>query len=200
MKPSGPEWVFGENMELVVSNYYAARGWLVMPLRLIENGGAPRAVGLAKSFVLPDLQVARGGVVRWVEVKGKGRIVKYQKAREFRTGIEERLWNDYLHIETESGVPGYLAMVHLRRDPEGSIDPLLLLAPFALLVPPDQEGVVKPVYDNKPMVFWNVDRFDRFDLPAHDLADMPSIEPRTLHPWEKNSILPPKRPTQNRLL
>jgi hypothetical protein len=194
MSRSSAEWEFGRRIEDVVQTYYETHGWFVIPTRLIEMGGAPRAVRLLKAHVLPDLQVARSGHVRWVEVKGKVRFVWYQKAKAFRTGIAERLWHDYRRIEEETGIPGYLAMVHLRRVPDGRLNPLLLLAAFATLAPPDQDNVVKDVYEGQPMVFWDIDRFDRYELPRHDLTALPSLEPRTIHPWEKKRTLgPPQR-------
>lgn len=187
----GHEWRLGRAAEQAVRRWYQTAGWYVVPLYAIEDGGAPRLAGAIKSHVLPDLQVARAGALRWVEVKGKNIAPYYQKTRRYRHGVNLRNWRAYLEVEAASGVPGYLAIVQLRPGPDVAIAPQLLVASFATLRADVQ--IRSADGDGFEMAFFDVDAFERFALPRDAAAPFPDLAPRRVHPWERGQTLPPRQ-------
>lgn len=173
-------WEWGEWGEGRVRAWFTARGYFVVPTSCIEIGGAPRLIGHLRSHVLPDLQVARAGVCRWVEVKFKTRPVLYEKTKRWRHGIDQRLFEDYLAVERETGIRGSLALYQLQRGPSGPADPMLLWAPLAELAKHTQP------YEPNGMVYWDADVMSRWHLSSEP---EPPARFRSLlnvvHPWEK---------------
>lgn len=187
-----PEWRLGRWGENHVRQWFERCGYFVVPTNCIEDGGAPRLTGLLDSYVLPDIQVAYEGVLRWVECKTKTRACWYQKAGEWRHGIGLRLWLDYLAVEHATGLPGHLAIVQLQ--PER----MLLMAPFSVLAQDAQKYHGDAMPRGERMVWFNVDRFDRLDDDDSGVlgpsgSPAPVIEPKTVRPWERGRRMGPRQ-------
>lgn len=191
------EWRLGQWGEREVRRKFEREGWFVVPVHLIEHEGAPGLTQALRKFVLPDLQVAGGAEMRWVEVKTKTRAAFYQKTGQWRHGIALRHWNDYLDVCAESGLPGYLAIVQL--DPR-----MLLLGRFDWIGVDAQKNYLTSTSHGEEMIFFNVDRFDRLrlvdDEPWEPTGGViggsssptapPVIEPKIVRPWEKDRKFP----------
>ena len=68
------EFKRGQSGERVVAGILMNRGWFVVPSYDYsgEDGNkAPKMQGADLSLVIPDLDIARGGDRRWIEVKTK---------------------------------------------------------------------------------------------------------------------------------
>ena len=196
------EWRLGRWGENEVRSWFERCGWFVVPTNCIEDGGAPMLTGLLEARVLPDLQVARAGSMRWVEVKTKTRACYYQKASQWRHGIGLRVWLDYVAVEHKTGQEGHLAIIQLR--PER----MLLLATFAALSIDAQKYHGDAMPNGERMAWFNVDRFERLDMdtecpepaPSHGMppprpptTPPPAIEPTTVRPWERGRQMGPKQ-------
>lgn len=176
------EWGWGEWGEGQVRRWFQEQGWFVIPTSAIENGGAPKLIGLLAAHVLPDLQTARAGEMRWVEVKTKTAPVLYQITRTWRHGIDLRLWDEYLKVQAETGLPGDLAIVQVRPGPAAEPNPTLLVASFDALA---NEGQVGNTSDG-PRIFWDVSRFRRWVINDCQIPPIPSLR-KVVHPWERPS-------------
>lgn len=177
---------WGTSAEALIRRWYQESGCFVVPVHAIEDGGAPLLTGLLRKHVLPDFQVSRGGASRWVEVKFKDHCVLYQKAREWRTGVDLPNWHDYLQVESETGIPGYMAILQYRKGPGAPPDPLLLEAPFSRLRAVSQEDPTPREHARRGMVYWPVNFFDRHALSASaDHLDLLPRLTRIIHPWER---------------
>lgn len=173
-------WRWGQWGERIVRNWYREQHYFVVPTSAIREGGAPKLIGLLQAHVLPDLQAARAGEMRWVEVKFKNSPVLFQKTGTWRHGVDLSNWTAYLEVERITGIPGELAIVQLKPGPEAPISPLLLRAPFASLRGLGQETKYR---DGKDVILWDVDRFDRFtisDVVTPDLRPLRAV----VNPWE----------------
>jgi hypothetical protein len=170
--------------ERAVRAWLQRSGYFVVPVHAIEEGGAPALLGLLQRHVLPDLQACRDGSACWVEVKYKDSPARYQKAQEYRHGVDLPNWDAYLQVERESGLPGWLAIVQARagKAPELPFAPVLLTASFAGLRPWAQR--VPDATDCAPcgMVYWPVDVFEQH---AIDLAQPLVLGAGTVHPWDR---------------
>lgn len=102
-------------IERMVSEWLQARGWLILPVYdysgLAENK-APKLLSKKLSLVTPDLLGARNGESRWVEVKWKSRADFTRMSQRMETGVDARLWNNYLLVQKETGIPVWIAFVH----------------------------------------------------------------------------------------
>lgn len=161
-----PEFQLGRHGERVVAELFRARGHYVIPS--YDYAGAdgdkvPKLQGLCAAFPIPDLDVARGGARRWVEVKTKSECVRYRKANEWRHGIPKRLWQAYQHVERITGAPVEIAILELST---GDI----LTASLAALGNPVQESNAGH-WRGKPEVFWPRARFTWFANIAPRLAE-----------------------------
>lgn len=177
---SGPEWDQGEWGEREVRAYLERSGQYVVPASLIDNGGAPMAISLVRAnLVLPDVLTIGGGGSAWWEVKTKTVARKYQKTGAWRHGVDKRCWLDYLTVEEESGLPGWLAIVQRR-------PPRLLAAPFERLRRRvhAMEGS-RAAYRGAELVYWDVDDFDLLGGGAvWTEPPPPPIVPKVTHPWD----------------
>lgn len=161
----------------------AQPGHYVIPVNMIEDGGAPRAVNELSRLTLPDLGVLACGSGQWWEVKTKGRAVFYNATHTHRHGVEERLWHQYLEVERVSGWAGHLAIVQM--DP-----PQLLAATFTRLRAVVSEHLGSTAaYGGQRMVFFDVNDFDillsgqTWTTPAP-----PPLPVNTLHPWTETPL------------
>lgn len=172
------EWQRGEAGRDIAVRWFKEQGYFVVPVDLIESGGAPSLEGWVRKVVLPDLQVARAGKIAWVEVKTKSRPVHYQKANELRHGIGQRHWNAYLEVQETTGVPASLAIVELSTK-------VLLFAWMALLSQHVRQHSGSTIAHGERMVYWPRDMFKQYRLRA----DLPNpVPPTTEHPWNQEPL------------
>lgn len=186
-----PEWRLGQAAERLVRAHFTAQGWFVVPMYAIQDGGAPKVIGQLRSHVLPDLQKFRDGEIRWVEVKAKTCPVWFQKSGRYRHGIDLPHWHDYVRVESESGLPGYLAIVQITNGRDEPPNPTLLYAPFAVLQRHVQFYETPTPSAPRGMAYFDVDLFDGFANIPTDPAGvrlMP-LPPRIVHPWERHRRL-----------
>lgn len=159
---------FAKQGERVVQEWLLRQGYTVTSSGSIHDSRARR--GQLLTFV--------NGAPRWVEVRTKTKDVFYNKTQEHRQGIESRSFDDYLYVQRESGVPGFLAF--LVRTPE----PIKLrLAPLNLLDANKCPGVMGEV----PHVFWPIEIFETHEVVDGDLvAQAPDPQRvKASHVWEK---------------
>ncbi len=190
-----PEWKQGQWGERQVRRKFENDGWWVVPVHLIENEGAPGLTRRLQKLVLPDLQVARDGGIRWVEVKTKGRCPYSTELHRFQHGISLHNWRNYRQVCFETGADGYLAIVQMDIQK-------LLLGSFSWIAIDAQEkyddGTLRSY--GEPMIFLAANRFDRLDMdgsyePSMHLDDPPPvpIPPKVVRPWEQNRKFGPKQ-------
>lgn len=170
-----------------VRRYLEAHGNAVIPVNLIEDGGAPAVTSYLSRLVLPDLDVSNEHGRAWWEVKTKSKPDYYGKAREWRHGIEKRTWVEYLAVVVKTHTPGWLAIVE--RDSQ-----ILLVAPFEHLrryVHPHLG--LRDAYGGAEMVFFSRDDFEVI-AEGDEWLDVPPWLPRPVsqppHPWQQGRPLP----------
>jgi hypothetical protein len=94
-----------------------------------ENGDkAPKLAGIRERFPVPDLDVARAGDRRWVEVKTKTAASWGWKLRQWEHGIEH--YDDYVRVAQETGTEAWLAIL----ETDSIATPTLFGAAGAVLV------------------------------------------------------------------
>ncbi len=107
------EFVRGAAGEKLVAAWLQEHGWHVIPSYDYagpDGDKPPRLQGFKVGYPVPDLDVARAGVRRWVEVKTKREAVFWRKTREWRHGIELRLLEHYRTVEVITGTECWIAV------------------------------------------------------------------------------------------
>lgn len=107
------EFIRGAAGEKRVAAWFQDRGWFVIPSYDYagSNGDkAPRLQGLSDAYAVPDLDIAKSGCRRWVEVKTKKEAVLWRKTQELRHGIEIRLLDQYQRVQKITGTDCWLAI------------------------------------------------------------------------------------------
>lgn len=175
------QYRFGQNGENVVKQWLGRQGYFVVPTADIIDRRF-RAPSLVNDYsggrkVLPDFLASCGGS-RWVEVKTKTKDVLFNKSGEYRQGIAERLFQDYLFVQSETRIPGYLAFLVV-----GSPPVKLRIGSLQLLDQHKRRGTMQ----NVPHVFWPIDIFETHELVDQDLVMLcPAAQPtNTSYPWER---------------
>lgn len=107
-KPDDDTFEMGENGERLVEEVIRGYGWYVNPTRkYCDDEGteaAPMMEGDDGKLVLPDIYAARSGRREYIEVKTKSSYVEYRKkGGEPQHGIDERLWQEYVDVQTQTG-------------------------------------------------------------------------------------------------
>lgn len=110
---STPEFEQGWSGERILLEWLRKRGWNVLAVCDFtgrEANKAPRIHTLSGWLTAPDFLVWSEGCIRWLELKTKTKAVCFRSRREWRHGISERHWKDYLEVERVTNIPGYLAI------------------------------------------------------------------------------------------
>lgn len=175
---------YGMQGEKVVEAWLGKQGYFVTPTSLIVDprNRAPSLVRQVSGerVVVPDIQASFCGATRWIEVKTKTQDVFYNKTREYRQGIQERLFSDYLFVERETGIAGYLAFLVLRPAPIK-----LRIGSLRLLYQHKRTGIM----DGSAHCFFPIDIFETHRVDDDDLvllAPAPQ-DPGVHYPWEKTA-------------
>jgi hypothetical protein len=108
-----PEFILGRTGEKLVAEELKRLGWYVIPSYDYsgdDKDKAPRLQGLSNSFVIPDLDIAKDGIRRWVEVKTKTSATWTYMTQRYEHGIPKRHWDSYFSVQRESGCSVWLAI------------------------------------------------------------------------------------------
>ena len=108
-----PEFLRGRNGEHLVADRAKRKGWFVIPS--YDYGGedgnkAPKLEGLNRGIVVPDLDIARDGQRRWVEVKTKQAPTLTRVTNRMEHGINVRHWESYREVERITGCKVFLVI------------------------------------------------------------------------------------------
>jgi len=113
-----PEFLRGRAAEQLVARWLQERGWFVIPSYDYsgdDGNKAPRLQGLRAGYAVPDLDVARDGCRRWVEVKSKAsanvrRDRYWGKPNVPEHGIDHRNYLHYLEVKRQTGDEVWIAI------------------------------------------------------------------------------------------
>ena len=110
----------GRVIERALARWLMSRGARILPVYDYSGLGenkAPKleAFSATDSLVTPDLLVARKGRMQWCEVKWKESAFLFRKTNERETGINLRLWSQYLRVKQVTGCQVFLVFAHKRR-------------------------------------------------------------------------------------
>jgi hypothetical protein len=175
--------------EKLVREWLKLRGFYVLPVSLIENGGAPALEGHLKHIIASNHLVSGAGKTFWAEVKTYQRAAFYQKYQRWVHGIPIRLWNQYIQGQQVTGIPGYLFILQLNEHLilEGKLDDIQIGS---------QKTIAGHHPPSGPQIFFDVRRFIWYSLDTLEklTAMMPEdIPPKTIRPWEVGRKFPKKR-------
>ena len=108
---------FGEEGEKAIAEYFIEHNKIVSPLYQYGLNTAPCAFAIDSKIVLPDLLVFYYGNSNFVECKRKQRWITYKYGLE--TGMDRRLYNNYMLLNKESNIPLYFVFIHEEKEPIG---------------------------------------------------------------------------------
>lgn len=103
----------GRGGEQVVAKWLMERGWYVIPSYDYagEDGDkAPRLQGYRVGHPVPDLDCAKDGNRRWVEVKTKTTTIFWRKTQKHQHGIDMPLLQHYRTVQAITGTPVWVAI------------------------------------------------------------------------------------------
>jgi len=163
-----PEFLVGRDGEQRVADWLKDFGWYVIPSYDYsgENGSkAPKLQGLRNGYPVPDLDIAKSGARRWVEVKTKKTADWTRITRRLEHGIEH--YDDYLRVAQETGTEAWLAVYELEASydmvTQRPVGPDLLIQSFDKLGEPRRSTM-----NGKRMAYWPRASFDRFNICQRD--------------------------------
>lgn len=114
-----PEFLRGRAAEQRVARWLQERDWFVIPSYDYagEDGNkAPRLQGLTAGHAVPDLDVARDGKRKWVEVKSKAQANVWRKEEPWGSpntrehGVDYGNYLDYLRVKRITGDEVWIAI------------------------------------------------------------------------------------------
>lgn len=113
-----PEFLRGRAAEQLVAGWLQERGWFVIPSYDYsgdDGNKAPRLQGLKAGHAVPDLDTARDGCRRWIEVKSKGRANPrhdsyWGRPEVLEHGIDLGNYLDYLEVKRITGDEVWIAI------------------------------------------------------------------------------------------
>ena len=169
-------------------------GYYVIPISLIENGGAPLLESIIEKVILPDIQAFKDGAPIAVDVKSKGRVARCQKLQRMQTGCAMRHYEAYKRFQKVTGMRTALAFLHADR-PDLYLGMLDEIETDAQRWYWDEEWAsTRPNHAYKEsMIFFNIDpnhgsRFKvcriRPDIEEWTKFQKSSKPPKTVRPWE----------------
>lgn len=175
--------------EKLVREWLKLKGFYVLPVSLIENGGAPALEGHLKYIIASNHLVAGEGKTFWAEIKTYQRATFNQKRQRWEHGVPIRLWNQYMEGQHITGIPGYLFILQLNEQLilEGKLDDI-------------QIGSIKTTGKHHPpsgpQIFFDVRQFKWYSLKTLEplTAILPEdLPPKTERQWEKGKKFPQGR-------
>jgi len=174
----------GRQGEDLVRQWYKSRGYFVLPVALINSGGAPALEGELNRIIAANHLVFREGEKRWVEVKTFQRSTFNQRRQREEHGVSLRLWKAYKEGQELTGIKGVLCIVQVNEAKilEGTLDEIgvgaYIQAPTENFPPSGRQ------------IFFDVRRFQ-----WHYIRDIPELvsmlpkdlPPKIVRPWEQRS-------------
>lgn len=154
-----PEYIRGRTGEQRVAEFLQQRGFYVIPSYDYsgeDNNKAPKLQGKQTAYVIPDLDVCRAGLRRWVEVKTKSEATLWRKTNQLQHGIDERHFNAYLAVQQETGSDVHLAVFELTPR-----EVVLIASLERLAASIDHRGTSK----GAKMIYWDRSVFHEYELP-----------------------------------
>jgi hypothetical protein len=173
---------YGQQGEKVVARWLNGMGWFLTPTASIIDPSV-RAPSLVRyrsgdRVVLPDFMASISGKSRWIETKTKSTDVYFNLAGEHRQGIESRLFDDYVFVQQETGIPGFIAFLVADKMVLriGEIDVMKLYRRRGL------KG-------NEHMVYWPIDIFETHEILDNDLRLLVPApqKPNVSHAWDRSA-------------
>jgi hypothetical protein len=178
---------WGDLAQDEVRRLHVEAGDYVVPTYAICSGGAPKLVGLLQRHVLPDLQVFNRNGGRWIEVKYKDHLDKFQKRKQWQQGIDLPHWHDYCEVEQKTGLPGQLDIIQLKPGKEAEPDPVLLWQSFNVLRDCVQIKRTPHASFTRGIAYFPIEAFKCRRLSAFVPPEtLPSLA-TNVNPWEKKS-------------
>jgi hypothetical protein len=168
------DYQFGRIGEGVIARWFRRRGHAVLPVyeKEISDGKGPRLFMPKGQLIAPDMAIFLSKMVSpdmrvmFVEAKRKSAFTQLRKANRYgvcgawQTGIDERHYEDYCKVETQTGVPVWLLFLQeggqAKDSPPDSPSGLYGQALSALKEKIDHRHP-NPPPRFKPMVYWNID-------------------------------------------
>jgi hypothetical protein len=103
----------GRAAEERVATWLQEHGWHVIPSYDYagEDGDKPpRLQGYRVGYPVPDLDTAKDGERRWVEVKSKSDLIFWRKTQKGQHGIDLPLLQHYQTVQAITGTPVWLVI------------------------------------------------------------------------------------------
>ena len=128
----------GLRIEKRVAQWFMKSGWMVLPgfeFSGPANDHAPimQAFSASESAVIPDLLVARAGIMRWVEVKLKTSTTPWREGGWRKdTGLAQRHWVNYERVRNATGADVWISFAH-ELENQVTCDRMVDIAPLARL-------------------------------------------------------------------
>lgn len=157
------EFLRGRAAEQRIAAWLKANGWFIIPAYDYsgpDGDKAPIFQGATEGIVLPDLGIARAGLMKWAEVKAKKGPSYTVITGENVHGIGLLKWRHYLRCQRETGAHVLLFIWEECKQ-------TLLVQSLDVLG--DGRIYKGDRMDKGGMVFWPRDRFDPFvidELPG----------------------------------
>lgn len=155
----------GKVGESIVAQWLRSRGYNVLPIyeKELDEKKGPALYACTGSFVAPDMLVFRSGSlghdpggIRWIEAKTKSAFTWHRQTEQWTTGIDKRLYRNYLQVMKLSPWPLWIMFLHLNgqaKDSEPTPDTGLFGASLETL----SEHIHHrwPENDDEPgMIYW----------------------------------------------
>lgn len=184
-RADGPEAKFGDLGEELARSWLMREGYAVLPVSLIENGGAPVFESDARRLISPDILACRNGSSVLVDVKSKARRAFNRKFDRWQTGCSLRHYHSYMACGAATGMRAALCFIH-------ADDPNYYLGFLDELVVGESRSDDAQVHEPSGMIYFNIDedRGTKFRIypveqdgrwRAFRDAAMPS---KIIRPWE----------------
>lgn len=168
-----PEFLRGRAAEQLIVRWLKPFGYFIIPAYDYSGPNGDRAPifqGVNEGIVLPDIGMAKLGLMKWAEVKAKKEPTWSKCTQTLDHGIGLRKWGHYLRCQKETGAHVLLFIW------EECKQTLLVQSLDALGAPPPFPGDPELGHihagggmDRGGMVFWPRKRFDPFvidELPG----------------------------------
>ncbi len=159
----------GDEGEAVARTWLKRHGYMVVPVSLIENGGAPKLETWLREYTLPDNWVVGKDGPGWVEVKTKSRATYHQNTKRWEHGIQHDHWIAYLGVQNRTRVPASICIIEVETR-------LFLLAPIGRLIRKSRLYDGHNMPGGKPHVFFPREAFDWYPDSGEGIPLIEAIE------------------------
>lgn len=112
-----PPFLRGRDGELRIAAFLQSRGWFILPASDYSGPAgdrAPKIHGIQEGIVLPDLAIAKKGLLMFAEVKTKWEATYTVLTGTLDHGIARRLCRQYVRCQEETGAHVWLFILEER--------------------------------------------------------------------------------------